>query len=153
MDRWLCAAFAGYALTFTFSKPMSIQQWFILATLVAVVSWRRALPRPYAIILGCVLCGIAWGSGNAYLHQNTLIFDENLSKPVSLQMTVTEITQVRSDFWRIQGEIQSIENQSLSRPATARLSWYEPPALVLPPQAGATWQCRVRLKAPQGVRN
>lgn len=153
MDRWLCAALAGYALTFTFSKPMSIQQWVILATLVAVVSWRYALLRPYAIILGCVLCGIAWGSGNAYLHQNTLIFDDNLSKPVSLQMTVTEITQVRPDFWRIQGEIQSIENQLLSRSATARLSWYEPPALVIPPQAGTTWKFRARLKAPQGVRN
>ncbi|RUO60929.1 DNA internalization-related competence protein ComEC/Rec2 [Pseudidiomarina marina] len=153
MDRWLCAALIGYALTFTFSKPMTIQQWLLLTTLVAVLSWRRFGIRRYTSVLGCILCGIAWGSGNAYLHQITLITGDNMGKTVPLMMTVTEISQTQPDFWRIQGTVKSIQNQRLSIPATVRLSWYEPPTQISPPQAGTTWQFQARLKAPQGVRN
>ncbi|SFR37935.1 competence protein ComEC [Pseudidiomarina maritima] len=153
MDRWLCAALVGFAVTFTFSKPMPISQWLLLATLVAICAWRSAFIRRYAVVLGCVLCGIGWGSGNAYLHQMTLISDENFGTTSTLLMKVTEITQVKPDFWRVQGKVTSINRNILARPATVRLSWYEPPQQMIPPQAGTTWQFQARLKAAQGVRN
>lgn len=158
MDRWLCAALLGYALSFSFSKPLAIEQWLVAATLVVLIAWQFQSIRRYATVIGCVLCGIGWGSGNAYLHQSAQILPANFGKTLSVEVAITGITQVRDKFWRVEGDVVQIEGAALPaklfRTPSIRLNWYEPPAdAVTPPQAGTVWRFQARLKHPQGIRN
>lgn len=154
MDRWLCALLLGYFISFTFSKPLALTQWLLAATLVAVWAWRYSNTRALAILLGCVLCGIGWGSGNAYLVKKSQFNPAYFGQSHSMLLKVEQITQVRPEFWRVEGRVHELNQQLLSRPPRVRLNWYEPPLTPkAPPQAGTFWRLQAKLKAPQGVRN
>lgn len=158
MDRWLCAALFGYSLSFMLSKRLVVEQWLLL-TLgigllgIAVVCWRVVTQRSLLFLLGCVLCGIAWGTGNAYLHFERQLPPQLMRQNVTVAVDIHEITQVGSQFWRVQGALININGKHLSANPTVRLNWYEPPEQLRPPAAGTRWQFTARLKAPQGVRN
>lgn len=158
MDRWLCAALFGYSLSFVLSQQLVLAQWLWLAIFIALaaitLTWKLYLrQRSLMLVLGCVLCGIAWGAGNAYLHFQRQLPPQLLQQTTPVIVDITEITQVGDQFWRIEGELLQAGSTPLTPSVLVRLNWYEPPANLKPPMAGTQWYFQARLKAPQGVRN
>ena len=158
MDRWLCAALFGYSLSFMFSKRLVVEQWLLLTLGIGLLGifaiwWRATTQRTLLFLLGCVLCGIAWGTGNAYLHFERQLPPQLLRQNVTVTVDIQEITQVGLQFWRVQGGLVSVNGELLKAKPTVRLNWYEPPEQLGAPAAGTRWQFTARLKAPQGVRN
>lgn len=158
MDRWLCAALFGYSLSFFFSKQLVLAQWLWLAIFVALTGialtwWLDWRLRSLMLVLGCVLCGIVWGTGNAYLHFQRQLPPHLWQQTLPIVVDITEITQIGEQYWRVEGTLVSAANEYIPKQPQLRLNWYEPPAQLKPPQVGTRWQFLARLKAPQGVRN
>ncbi|WP_369742422.1 DNA internalization-related competence protein ComEC/Rec2 [Pseudidiomarina sp. PP-1MA] len=157
MDRWLCAGLFGFAISFTLGKPIAFWQWLLASTLVVVATFYWPAQRRHSILLGCLLCGIGWGSGNAYFSQNWQIPPKWQGQHVTINLVIEELPQHAEDYWRLAGTLTAIDGEAvpsgwLQPSVKVRLNWYEPTAERLP-QAGETWQLQVKLRAPQGVRN
>ncbi len=155
MDRWLCAGLVGYALSFSLSQPLTLLQWLGLAAAIAGLyllyqPWRRM-----TIILTCVLCGIGWGSGNAYLSQSWQLPQAWENQSLVIILKITEIPHIKEQQWRVQGHLLHVNDILLQNPPKVRLNWYQAKLEQgqSQPQAGETWRLKVRLKRPQGVRN
>lgn len=165
MDRWLCMFLLGLGLSFcsrsiiTPTVAIGLLLLLLLSALFGYWSrwqqrfapWHGTLAGPARLLLA-LLCGIAWGAGNAYSISQWKLPAELIGHTTTAQLQVTTITQVQPDYWRLQGELQ-IPHPQLPKPVLARLNWYQPAATQRQPQAGEIWQLQVRLRHPQGQRN
>lgn len=156
MDRWLCAFLGGYALSFYFQQTASAALLTLWAGLASICFLLSHCTRLRSFFLGCVLCGILWGAGNAYLVSQKQVGADWFAGELTLTLRISAITAVQAGAWRITASvIQAPAELSLPMPQQLRLHWYEPHAdgpQRLPLQ-GEHWRMSVRLKAPQGTRN
>jgi len=106
---------------------------------------------PLQLLFG-LLCGMAWGAGNAYSISQWQLPAELIGQTTTAQLQVTRITEEHPGYWRLHGELQ-LAHPELTKPALARLNWYQPADTQRQPQAGESWQLQVRLRHPQGQRN
>lgn len=153
MDRWLCAALFGYALTFIVSTPKQLLLWALLFNAAVFLAAKLRLLYLNRLLIGCILCGIAWGSINVYFYQEAKLPSDYYGVTLPVKISIQSITQVYPNFWRIEGDLLAVGEELLTYVPRARLSWFAPPDDLKPPQVGTVWLLQARLKAPQGVRN
>ncbi|CAB0150257.1 ComE operon protein 3 [Pseudidiomarina piscicola] len=155
MDRWLCVFLLGFAVSFLGSTSTDIWQCLLFAGLAALsflLSVRYQLPT---FFLGWLLCGILWGTGNAYFTQQTALDAQWTKTNLLAVMHITQVSHHQPGVWRITGTLSTINDESLKRQLKARLQWYQPhangPQRI--PRQGETWRFKLRLRHPQGTRN
>ncbi|MDN7138500.1 DNA internalization-related competence protein ComEC/Rec2 [Pseudidiomarina sp. 1ASP75-14] len=155
MDRWLCAFLLGYALSFFFSAGADVWLYLPGAGLALCCFLLSYFQHIRTHLIGCVLCGILWGTGNAYFVQRTLISDQWTQTTMTTVMQVTSVSHHHPGLWRITGVLTKLDEQSLLSRPIARLQWYQAHAQAPQrlPRQGETWQFSVRLRHPQGTRN
>ncbi len=155
MDRWLCAFLAGFALSFCFSSHLLMWQWLAGALLIALCGYLAIFKMPLMGTTLGILCGIGWGSGNAYFAQSWQLDPAQAGTPVTVQVVITRLPQLTEGFWRIEGKLLRLADKAVSAQPGIRLNWYDPPTESQHqlPKAGETWSLTVRLRHPQGPRN
>ncbi|MDX1706405.1 DNA internalization-related competence protein ComEC/Rec2 [Pseudidiomarina sp.] len=155
MDRWLCAFLSGFALSFCFSSHLLIWQWLAGALLIAVCGYLAMRKVPLMGVTLLILCGIGWGSGNAYFAQNWVLDQALAGTPLTVRVEITRLPHLAEGFWRIEGRLLSLADEQLPTTPGIRLNWYDPPEVTGQriPQAGELWSFNVRLRHPQGPRN
>ncbi|WP_411358130.1 DNA internalization-related competence protein ComEC/Rec2 [Pseudidiomarina salilacus] len=158
MDRWLCTFFGGYLLSFSFTAVLTWQVALLLvssALLCFIIAHSVRSLTAVVTLIGCVLCGILWGAGNAYLSQSHALTTDWVQRTVPIALTVTEVVATRPESWQLTGSLTHIDNDPQADGLTARLNWYQPHAdgPQRLPQAGEIWRLQARLKYPQGTRN
>ncbi|MFC0445115.1 DNA internalization-related competence protein ComEC/Rec2 [Pseudidiomarina halophila] len=155
MDRSLCAFLIGFALSFSLSAVTDVWHWFLLAGLALVCFMLSSCQQLRTRLIGCVLCGILWGTGNAYFVQRMVIDDQWTQTTIDAVVNVTAVSHYQPGYWRIIGSIRQLQNEPLQPQLKARLQWYQPHADAPQrlPRQGETWRFSVRLRHPQGTRN
>src|SRR5690554_326599 len=127
MDRWLCAALFGYALTFIVSTPKQLLLWALLFNVAVVLAAKLRLLYLNRLLIGCILCGIAWGSINVYFYQEAKLPSDYYGVTLPVKISIQSITQVYPNFWRIEGDLLAVGEELLTYVPRARLSWFAPP--------------------------
>ncbi|WP_258240525.1 DNA internalization-related competence protein ComEC/Rec2 [Pseudidiomarina homiensis] len=156
MDRWLCAFLGGYALSFCFHQTASLALLTLIAVLASICFVLGYCTRLQSIFLGCVLCGILWGAGNAYFVTQQHVANDWFQGDIALTLAIDTITARQENAWRITAIVaEAPKDLSLPLPQRVRLHWYDPHANGAQriPRAGERWRMVVRLKPPQGTRN
>ncbi|MGQ4275652.1 DNA internalization-related competence protein ComEC/Rec2 [Pseudidiomarina sp. E22-M8] len=155
MDRWLCAFLFGYALSFSLSVVTDVWHWLSLAGLTLLCFMLHFGKQLRTQLIGCVLCGILWGTGNAYFVQRMVINDQWTQTTLDAVVNVTAVSHYQPGYWRITGTLTQLQGQPMQPQLSARLQWYQPHADAPQrlPRQGETWRFGVRLRHPQGTRN
>lgn len=179
-DRILIAVLVGLGASFYLNSQIFTRQSLLVATLVACCWLVAAIVRRsrhqfegdrqalasmlHPAYLAAVLCGILWGGGNAFVHQQQSLSPEFWQQKLTVRLRIDDIPVFRADAtaahslsrWQLRGTVlaaATIEGAPVELAVQqVALQWYQPSPRQHP-KLGEVWRFNVRLKPPQSTRN